>query len=499
MRKIVIRLTAGLALTGLLMSCSLEETRESFVSPKDFYQNEAQIVAGLNSCYIPLKSIYSFEFAICTEGVTDLMSIASGQQDAQLDITPANPRFGNTVWNQCYVGIRNAQACIYGILSSPVEESLKPRYLAEAKAMRAFYYYLLTSFFGDVPYYTDNVDRLEVLEKVGHLPRMSAVETRADLIKDLKACVKDLPEGRSYDVARQRAGSAFAYTVLAKLAMWNKDWETAKEALLKIQEFYGPLSQYPLSDVPFRMKNTPESIFEIQHTWSAGGLKIYSSFACITMPYNRKEDTDIYDGVSVPELGDQAIPYVPLRPNYYMCQGLMPKGSSDKRKDMTFVYEWNGQPFKGTSAKPYLGPKFWCYGMMKTYDDNNYKVFRYADCLLMLAETYCELGENDLSIACLNEVKTRADIQLYGKFRTKERLLEEIRNERARELVGEFQRKFDLVRWGIWYQATYEFTDYSILKRNIRPYHEYYPISDYEVALSGGILTNDAYNEGSAI
>lgn len=486
----------------LAISCNmLEETRESFVSPKDFYKNEAQIVAGLNSCYIPLKSLYSFEFAICTEGCTDIWSISSGQQDAQLDITPANPRFGTTVWNQCYTGIRNAQACIEGIESSPVDESVKPKYMAEAKAMRAFYYYLLTSFFGDVPYYNEAVDRLEKLEKIGHLPRMSAVDTRADLVRDLVACVEDLPQGRSYDVADQRAGSAFAYTLIAKLAMWNKDWETAKNALLKVQEFYGPLSGYPLSDVPFRMKNTPESIFEIQHIWSAGGLKVYSSFACITMPYNRQEDSDIYDGVSVPELGDQAIPYVPMRPNYYMCQGLMPRGSTDLRKDMLFAYGWNGQEFRSTSsgARPYPGPKFWCYNMMKTYDDNNYKVFRYADDVLMLSETWCELGEYDKSIACLNEVKQRAGIALYGAFRTKARLLEEIRNERARELAGEFQRKFDLVRWGIWYQNTYEFTDYSILKQNIRPYHEYYPISDYEVALSGGILTNDAYDQGDAI
>lgn len=77
-------------------------------------------------------------------------------------------------------------------------------------------------------------------------------------------------------------------------------------------------------------------------------------------------------------------------------------------------------------------------------------------------------------------------------FRTKEKLLEEIQRERARELIGEFHRKFDLVRWGIWYQSVFENNNY--LKNRIRKCHEYYPIPDSEVGLSGGKLDNKAYD-----
>ena len=46
---------------------------------------------------------------------------------------------------------------------------------------------------------------------------------------------------------------------------------------------------------------------------------------------------------------------------------------------------------------------------------------------------------------------------------------------------GEFTRKFDLVRWGIWYERVVENTQNNVgLKDNIRKYHEYYPISDVE-------------------
>ena len=74
----------------------------------------------------------------------------------------------------------------------------------------------------------------------------------------------------------------------------------------------------------------------------------------------------------------------------------------------------------------------------------------------------------------------------------------EIRNERARELFGEFQRKYDLVRWGIWYDAVTSNSDYGPLQLNttsslIKPCHRYYPIPDTEVTYSKNNLDNNEY------
>ena len=73
-------------------------------------------------------------------------------------------------------------------------------------------------------------------------------------------------------------------------------------------------------------------------------------------------------------------------------------------------------------------------------------------------------------------------------------LLREIQNERARELGGEFHRKFDLVRWGIWYEVTRQYNEEARVKGNIRRCHRFYPIPDTECALSGGILSNPEYS-----
>ena len=498
MKKINYRLC--LLLMALLVafapSCSLQEDLTGFSSPKTFYRTKAQCLSALNSCYIPLKSIYTYTFMIAVEGCTDLMYIASGTQDAQLDISPAKPRFGATVWTYGYRGVMYANAALAGIERSPLSEEEKAPLLAEGKVMRAFYYYLLTSFFGDVPFYTDDVSDGETLAKVGRLGRMPATDTRNYLIKELQECVYSMEQIRSSEVEDNRAGAAMAWMLIAKMAMWNKQWDTALDALSKIEVIYGDLSQYPLEDVWFRNKNTPESIFEIQHTYVAGGLNYSSNVACICMPYTRRAGTSEYDGVVVDELGDKSTVWSPLRPNVYFCQGLQTKTSSDKRARMNMAWDYNGHLFKSVNARPWMGPKFWCPQMDGSKDGNNYKVFRYADALLMMAECYCQKqADAEKSMEYLNRVKRRAGIAEYTRFRTWPRLLDEIQKERGRELIGEFQRKFDLVRWGIWYKQTYENTDYSRVKDNMLPCHEYYPIPDTEVVYSGYALDNKAYEK----
>ena len=133
--------------------------------------------------------------------------------------------------------------------------------------------------------------------------------------------------------------------------------------------------------------------------------------------------------------------------------------------------------------------------MYKTNDSNNYKVFRFADAVLMMSECWCEKGDFTASIACLDEVRLRAGLLPYGSFRNIAKLRDEIRKERGRELFGEFQRKYDLVRWGIWYSFTLQYNTYYMIQDNIKPCHEYYPIPDQQVIASGNNLDNKVYNE----
>lgn len=513
-------------LAALISACSLIEDDSLFISPEDCCKSIEQCDAAVASAYTQLNTIYSYQFEIATEACTDLYHCMSTTQDAQMDVSPANARFGNTMWEYGYAGVRNANYAIWGMENSTLDATALKPLLAEAKIMRAFWYYLLTSFFGDIPFYTNYIYTVPDIEAAKRLPRMSAIDTRESLIRELQACLGDLPQLRRCDAGTtgsdktlQRAGAAMGYMVLAKMAMWNGSktegeiakgwWNDAIAALEALESIYDPegtgLAAYPLSDIPYSMKNTPESIFEVQHTYSTAGLKHTSNLAAIMMPYDKESktitsektgrDTTIFlfGGVEVPELGENCTVWQPLRPNTFMNNGLFTKADKkDKRKDMTLVWAWNGKDFK----RSWSGPKFWCYDMYSTSDSNNYTIFRYADAVLMLAECYNEIDDPDNAMKYLNQVKSRAGITLYTSFKSKDRLREEIQNERGRELAGEFQRKFDLVRWGNWYQRVMEFNDYDNLKNHVRPCHEYYPIPDTQVALSDGALDNKAYEQG---
>ncbi|MDE7444002.1 MAG: RagB/SusD family nutrient uptake outer membrane protein, partial [Muribaculaceae bacterium] len=75
-------IAVSVAFSSVFTSCSLNEEVDGFSEPQSFYQTKAQCVAALNSCYIPLKNIYTYKMMLATEATTDIAYARSGTLDA---------------------------------------------------------------------------------------------------------------------------------------------------------------------------------------------------------------------------------------------------------------------------------------------------------------------------------------------------------------------------------------------------------------------------------
>ena len=171
---------------GLFASCSLTEEPTSFVNRKSFYKNESQCIAALNSCYMPANAIYTANFMLVTEACTDIWYSSSTTVDACLDVTPAKPQYGKNVWTQGYKGVMYCNECVECISSADLADGVKMPLAAEARVMRAFYYYVLTCMFGDVPFYTTMVDTDQRLAPAAAAKSAACPEPRP--MKSARSC-----------------------------------------------------------------------------------------------------------------------------------------------------------------------------------------------------------------------------------------------------------------------------------------------------------------------
>ena len=536
----------------LSASCSLKENPQSYTLSGNYYRNVSQIKTGLNACSSPLRLIYAnIGFWEMCECDTDLMYLnVDNQIDAVCDISPSRPGAASTVWQRGYQGVSRTNS-----MSANIERAVNEGYvteeeaaplLAEAAVLRAFYWYVLTSTFGDVPFYTAAVTE-ENRESIVRMPRMSAADAREYCIAELRQRLPALEARRSYEDGTDfRAGKALGLMLGGRLCLWNKDWEGAIAFFGELEGIYGELSSYPLTDVPFSRKFTRESIWEVPNTYEPYGLQVVGTLASWTTPLRAQNIvsdefaqeeivSDIYYGIGIPELGPNAQTYTSARPTPYLCQNLLPYSSPDLRSGEysagsesarggsgNLAWRWEGYSpddaerssgkqvfFFGTksgdewvrmnaSSTPWLGNKFWCPDLRSTRDANNYKIFRYAGAVLGLAEAYLMNGDIPNALKRLNAVRNRAgltDLSLSDVGGDEELLMEEIRRECAKELLGEYNRKFDLVRWNIWYERASQYNTGTIISRNIRPCNRYWPIPADQVAASGGVLTNIEYGE----
>ncbi len=160
---------AGLAALLLLpvQGCTdLTENPPSLITSSNFFHNEAEVLAGLAGVYAQLRStapeggLYD-----ANEVSTDEIVVPTRGQDwydngQWIDLhnqtwTPtsaASLNFFNGAWNTSYTGVARANLFLTALATSTV--SNKSQYIAEARTLRAFYYYLLMDQFGGVPIVT---------------------------------------------------------------------------------------------------------------------------------------------------------------------------------------------------------------------------------------------------------------------------------------------------------------------------------------------------------
>jgi starch-binding outer membrane protein, SusD/RagB family len=199
MKRICFALPLVLALAP---GCTnLDEVPSSAITPSTFFKNQREVIAGLAGVYAQLRSTTdNNDYYSLSEVTTDEMVVPTRGQDwydngTWLELhgqtwsptSPGTGSFQNTAWNTAMAGVARANVLldamtrVHGVADSA---SIK----AEARTLRAFYYYLLMDLFGGVPIVTDTA--------IQPRPRSTRAQLFQFIESELLAARADLPRTR---------------------------------------------------------------------------------------------------------------------------------------------------------------------------------------------------------------------------------------------------------------------------------------------------------------
>ncbi|HVW61644.1 MAG TPA: RagB/SusD family nutrient uptake outer membrane protein, partial [Puia sp.] len=257
-----------------LSSCKkvLDEAPES-IAAENFYNKPAEVEAGLNAIYTPLRdgnglgALYQTQLECYADYMYGRGSHAILSTYQGLDNT--NITRVATMWGLFYLSIRNANIMVQKIpLAKSVSDAAKAQYLAEAKYLRALDYFYLVRNWAGVPLRTEtNMDSIS-------LKRSSAADVYALILSDLQFAEANLPDaGRLVGAPSKWA----AKTVLTEVYMWlGQDGDADNKAKEVIAS--GKFSLVKVSAVPDFDKlygpdvtSSTEEIFYLKFSRSVSG------------------------------------------------------------------------------------------------------------------------------------------------------------------------------------------------------------------------------------
>lgn len=375
----------------------------------------------------------------------------------------------NATWEGHYYIISIANSAIESLdkyaafLTTDTEKLKYNRYTAEVRFLRALSYFRITNFWGNVPLLLNN-QQLNV-EKSPRADVLNYITT------ELEYCVNNLPDLRP-NQQTDKPGAVTKYSALALLAkvyLYQENWQgtlTATNQIINSKLFSLYNDYYQLFKIPGKLSN--ESLFEIQFTdFDAGSGDIVRSDQWFAFQGPR--------GGSNPIQGwGFMVPTNEIR-TYFHQRGetvrdtttFLLAGQTSPSGDFIAVPQ-PGEP-TAYAGKAYTPANQLTPGRNEYGDNNNIRILRYADVLLMNAEASIRLSQS--GDTPLNEVRRRAQMPDITKA-----TLDDVLNERRVELALEWgERFFDLVRTG---QAA------KTLQGFVTGQSEYYPIPQNQIDLN---------------
>ncbi|MEL0651874.1 RagB/SusD family nutrient uptake outer membrane protein [Algibacter sp. TI.3.09] len=486
---------------SIFIGCSdvveFEPHDEYAVTEVDYLQTESDYQTMAVSCYTPtqwlnqmvvLGDIASDNSVAGGENASDVLRLQNiDDYDYQL---LANNGTLEDLWKSAYEGVNRTNYLLkykdVNLLGNTVNFDGKEALFGEVRFLRAYYYFNLTRMFGDVPLFID--DKL-VINDFGTFQRAPQVDVYAQIETDLLDAISVLSPTASQ---QGRITKYAAQALLGKVYLYQEKFDLAMPMLENVVN--GPFSLIADYDSIFLLENEngSESVYEVQYSngspyynWEGQtrGQGNYAVQQCgvrglsgtTDMPYNSGWSTNLptQDLAAAFEDGDQR--------KDATCFDVAAYAAANPTLNVVF----QEAPFKNTDLynKKYLPRKGQTSGQLELNYENNQRIIRYADVLLMASEANLRATSGSAAKAqlYLDMVRDRAfgdeDHRVNATIQT-------VWNERRLELGMEGDRFFDLVRTGR--AAAVLGSGFSTATKGL------FPIPQREIDISG-LSQNEGY------
>jgi len=495
----------------LLAKCSsknLEISNPNALPVTAFWKTADDAEKGLVSCYGPLTSIQGWGRmlgAILTIQRGDDVNPfpSTGVQDVGTFLAVPNDGRVAEGWGELNAIVARANAVLFNVPNITMDDAEKTRILGEAYFMRALAHFYLLNMWGHIPLITKPIEKLDDL----FVEQASQQDVWASIIADAKDAQSRLPETvAAKDVGRATWGAATA--LLGKAYLFTQDWTNAAAEFKKIIDkptLYQLVPNYQDNFLESGNNNT-ESIWELQYQSTPTGN--WGTSGTANPLRGQAWEPDIAP-VGFTSQGTTTV-------NQWVFDLFMEQKTIDNKIDprayATLLWNYPGAKVYQESFQTALNGdnlnKIWIRKYLNYdrtssltpgswgYANNNRRMIRLADVLLMYAEAENEAAGPDAdAYAAINRVRARANVPDITAGLSKDNFRAAVRRERVLELSVEGDRVFDLLRWGTIDDV---FTGHPEYRSNsggvfVKGKHEYLPIPQNDINANPKLKQNNGY------